>query len=137
VVLYVCSFINGDGMIADFNVRHCREIRGEGVPIDLEYLEGLGPEALPALLWLDKKLGNGPKTEAMFLPHRQAGQPALRLPGLPAYAAKEALNKTVWQLQQQLHDNLKNWRGWTLRRQRLAGLGTPKEGATPDNPLKR
>jgi hypothetical protein len=24
----------------------------------------------------------------MFLPHRQAGQPALRLPGLPAYAAK-------------------------------------------------
>jgi hypothetical protein len=25
---------------------------------------------------------------AMFLPHRQAGQPALRLAGLPAYAAK-------------------------------------------------
>ena len=24
----------------------------------------------------------------MFLPHRQAGQPALRLAGLPAYAAK-------------------------------------------------
>jgi len=24
----------------------------------------------------------------MFLPHRQAGKPAFRLPGLPAYAAK-------------------------------------------------
>jgi hypothetical protein len=30
VVLFVCTFLNMDGAIAAFNVRHCEEIRGKG-----------------------------------------------------------------------------------------------------------
>jgi hypothetical protein len=103
-VLYVCSFINFDGLIADFNVRHCKEVRGEGVPIDVEYLEGLGPEALPALIWLDRKLGECPQRQAIL--------------------------DAVLHLQQRLYQDMKNWRGWTQRRHMLAALRAASEQKT-------
>ncbi len=48
------SFINFDGLIARWNVRHCREVLGsaERARLELGYLHRLGPDALPALRWL-------------------------------------------------------------------------------------
>jgi hypothetical protein len=51
--LYACCFINFDRFIADYNVRHAKEVTGSGTNIDLAYIKELGPEALPALRWLE------------------------------------------------------------------------------------
>lgn len=96
VVLYVCAFANFDGFISRFNVTHCAEIGGEGPVIDLRYLEGLGPDTLPALLWLAERLGDSPKGTDVL--------------------------ETADRLTEDLHHDLRNWRGWTLRRRRLARL---------------
>ena len=47
--LYLCGLLNFDAVIADYNVTHSREASGKGVNIDVNYLYGLGPQALPAL----------------------------------------------------------------------------------------
>jgi hypothetical protein len=47
--LYVCSLVNFDAIIADYNVTHSKEAAGKGVNLDLNYLYTLGPQALPAL----------------------------------------------------------------------------------------
>jgi hypothetical protein len=47
--LYMCSLVNFDAMIADYNVSHSKEASGKGVNLDLNYLTTLGPQALPAL----------------------------------------------------------------------------------------
>jgi hypothetical protein len=92
-VLYVCCFVNFDRVIADYNVAHCRETGGGGVSIDVDYLRTLGPDALPALRRL-----------APLLP--------------PAERRRETLAH-VEALEQELRDDLSDWRGWTLRRARL------------------
>ena len=91
-VLCICAFINFDGLIADFNVRHCREVDGRGAPLDLAYLRELGPDALPALAWLDAQHAISP----------------LLLAG-----PRDALRT-------QLASELVDWRGWTYRRWREA-----------------
>ena len=91
-VLLACAFINFDGLIADFNVRHCREVTGEGVSIDLDYLHELGPEALPALAWLRDQ----PKTDRI------------------------SIDRTAGELRVELQHAVSDWRGWTYRRWREA-----------------
>jgi hypothetical protein len=51
--LYACCFVNFDRFIADYNVRHAKEVTGSGTNIDLAYIKELGPEALPALRWFE------------------------------------------------------------------------------------
>ena len=58
LVLYACSAANLGGIIADYNVRHCREMTGQGNPLDIGYLDEIGPASLPALLWFESQ---GPK----------------------------------------------------------------------------
>ena len=53
LVLYACSATDLGSIIADYNVRHCHEVTGHGNPLDVDYLEEIGPPALPALLWLE------------------------------------------------------------------------------------
>ena len=94
-VLFACCFINFDGLIADYNVRHCKEAGAAGsAPIDLAYLEHIGPEALPALAWLEQHL------DAQSPLHGRVAQIETRL-------------------RNTLHQNMANWRGWTLLRYRL------------------
>ena len=93
-VLYVCCFIDFDATIARSNVTRCREVGGPGGPIDIEYLRHLGPETLPALRWLADRA-----TE----------------PGVA-----DAARRTARTLSQELEEDLSDWRGWTLRRARLA-----------------
>jgi uncharacterized protein DUF4153 len=93
-VLYACCFVNFDRVIADYNVDHCREAGGGGIAIDLEYLRDLGPDALPALRRAAPLLGTPER-------RRAAG----------GYADE---------LRAGLLDDLRDWRGWTLRRWRIA-----------------
>lgn len=48
-VLYGCSLVNFDAVIANYNVAHSREASGQGVQVDINYLLTLGPQALPAI----------------------------------------------------------------------------------------
>ncbi len=95
-ILYACAFVNFDGIIADFNVRHCAEVGGQGVALDTGYLVALGPESLPALTWLQQHV-------------RPDAAVALNVPALRARLGGELTRQTS------------NWRGWTLRRQSLIG----------------
>ena len=93
-VLYACCFVNVPGLIADHNVRHCAEAGGAGPTIDVEYLRELGPAALPALASVIEKFPEG-------APRARAGWHAAKL----------------WD---ELREGLGDWRGWTLRRTRIA-----------------
>ncbi len=94
-VLFVCAFVNADGIISDYNSSSCREVRGVGPAIDLSYLDSLGEEALPALETLAELLSGIRKGErARVLADR---------------------------LQAELRQSLASWRGWTWRRQRILG----------------
>lgn len=99
IVLYACCFVNFDGIIADYNVRHCAEVGGRGAPIDLAYLESLGAEALPAIRWLEAQPVNEPLVRAEAI-----------LVGL--------------RLQDQLNASMSDWRGWTVRRASLLASTT-------------
>lgn len=48
-VLYACCFLNAASLIADYNIRHSREVDANGAVLDLAYLVSLGPQALPAI----------------------------------------------------------------------------------------
>lgn len=61
-VLYLCACAGSDAHIAWFNARHCAEIRGPGHPdLDVDYLRGLGLEALPALIWIERQAPGHPR----------------------------------------------------------------------------
>ncbi|EJN03864.1 DUF4173 domain-containing protein [Phyllobacterium sp. YR531] len=47
--LYLCCFVNFAALIADYNIRHSRDLGGEGVALDTYYLKQLGPAAVPAI----------------------------------------------------------------------------------------
>lgn len=98
VVLYGCCFVNFDGMIASFNVRHCREGGGPGSSLDIEYFRVLGTTALASLEEIRPKLG--------------------RETGLEWRAAQ------AQDVSNDLHAALaaeqSDWRAWTLRRARAA-----------------
>lgn len=117
VVLYACCFVNFDGLIADYNVRHCREViigatdvpddasNDDGAlpaPIDLAYLSRLGPEALLAVNWLAQQVEQGVVTDQ---------NQAIKL--------RSDLRRLQNRLTLVLFDRTDNWRGWTLRRAML------------------
>lgn len=90
-VLYACAFPDFRGFIAGWNVTHCREVTGTGAPLDLAYLEKLGPAALPALALLGDENGSLATTA---IPHRK-------------------------RLVASLEAKTENWRGWTWRRSQI------------------
>jgi hypothetical protein len=92
-VLYVMAFVNVNGAIADFNARHCREVSGEGVPLDVEYMRDLGVEALPALETVRGRVEE---------------------------KARPTVDAAIVDLRGALHAEIADWRGWTLRRARIA-----------------
>lgn len=99
-ILYVLAFVNLSGIIADYNVRHARDVGGRGQFLDMSYLAELGPAALPALDWFITRLRDAP----------QAG--------------------TAAQFRKELYAELalkqNDWRTWTWTGQRLlASLAPP------------
>lgn len=96
LTLYACCFVNFAAMIAKYNVDHCLEMTGQGIPLDAWYVRSLGPGAFPAL---DR-----------FFDHqeRTADAGAVReLKGLRA--SDEGLYRAVH----------RNWRAWSFRDGRL------------------
>ena len=94
IVLYPCCFINFDGMIANFNARHCEEANGGGSPLDIAYFETLGT---PALAALDRA------KEHVKVPSR-----------------REWAESVSQKLHAQLDADLRDWHSWTWRRHRTA-----------------
>jgi Domain of unknown function (DUF4173) len=111
LTLYVCSFVDFSGLIADFNVAHSREVSGTGQSIDVGYLCDLGPAAIPALDVLMTKLDRGYR-------RNQVDQCRQTLTGL--YAKRR-----------------QDWRAFTLRDHRLrlrldhGGSGSVEPAARP------
>lgn len=49
LALYACAFLDFSAIISRFNVEHSFELTGKGQPLDLRYLQDLGPASVPAL----------------------------------------------------------------------------------------
>jgi hypothetical protein len=85
IVLYLCCFVNFESKIAWHNGRHCREAGGDGYYLDWKYMKQLGPEAIPALKWLQTQ------------------------------GISQTKNDPLTTLEAQVSLQLQNWRGWTYR----------------------
>ncbi|MEM6258331.1 MAG: DUF4173 domain-containing protein [Planctomycetota bacterium] len=132
-VLWVCSFVPFDPLIAGYNVRNCKELGGKAGPIDIVYLEHLGPDALPAIELLIDKL---PAEYAQASPgstaygnYSRERAPRLRYASRqsspPRHATlDEHLRHIQADLTLTLEEQLEDWRGWTARRSWLEGYAT-------------
>jgi hypothetical protein len=90
-VLYAACFANIGGFIADYNVRHAREVTGRGAALDVGYLQrAAGVNAIPALKWFDENQTRSTK----------------------AFATRKILEK-------RLEKSEKDWRQWTFQTYRL------------------
>jgi hypothetical protein len=49
LTLYASCFVNIPLFIASYNIQHSREVSGEGISLDTNYLFDLGPQAIPAI----------------------------------------------------------------------------------------
>jgi hypothetical protein len=110
-VLLGCAWWPMDGFIARHNVHFCRESQGPGRPLDIAYLQHLGPEAIPALRAY-ARLSGGRSAEA---------------------------DRAADRLQEKLRGELLNPRAWTLRRGMLArtgALGGVSGAGTPPSPAQ-
>lgn len=106
LVLYAVAWTGIDAHVARFNVRHCEEVRGPGHPaIDAAYLQGLGIDAIPALLWIAGRLPD----------HERA----------PLWQG--ALDSGVYKLT----NALAHWQGWTPHRARLRDLVADRPDMPP------
>lgn len=54
ITLTLCCYLNFNGVIAWYNVLHCRQVQG-GPQLDSDYLLSLGAEALPAVRWFSEQ----------------------------------------------------------------------------------
>ncbi len=95
LTLYGCAFTNIEGVVSMYDVRHCREITGTGAPLDLGYIDSLGPQAIPALDWFEVRSVADAGAAAIFLQTGAVGQ------------ARQSLLKDVT-------NGSQNWRGWNL-----------------------
>ncbi|WP_432797716.1 DUF4153 domain-containing protein [Poriferisphaera sp. WC338] len=94
LVLLIASLFNFDTIIANYNVRHCQEITGSGVAIDVNYLASLGTDALPAMNWLYDHLPQDHPSQATLAKH-------------------------IRDLDIQITNQTSDWQGWSLRRAAL------------------
>lgn len=93
LTIYVCSFVNFASLVASYNVAH-----STGRALDLSYLTGLGPQAIPAL---DRYLAANEKSNLSYPPlHRELRAHRDHYAG--AHAAR-----------------MQSWRAWTFRGWRL------------------
>ena len=94
IALYASALLDLGFYIARFNVEHSRELTGQYLSIDLDYLRLLGPSAIPALDRLIPRLDQGGQSwaDAVAIRSELVGV-LLERPG--------------------------DWRGWTWRTQRL------------------
>ena len=95
VTLWGCSLVDFSAMIARFNIENSRELGGKGQPLDLYYLNDLGPTAIPAITW--------------YLDHAK-GRPEAEMRDVELLAGQMAAD---------FLKRSQDWRRWTFRDQRL------------------
>lgn len=102
-VLYIFCFIDVGGAVARFNVEH-DPLAGQGVyKVDLDYLEEIGPAALPALdRYLAAVKANWSRSTEQF--------------DVELMPARMLRSRLAWRLAERHRD----WRGYTARSYRLA-----------------
>ena len=131
-VLWVCSFVPFDPLIAGYNVQNCQEMGGQAGPIDLAYLEGLGPDALPAVVYLSNHLTADaatrpadldPDVEDALVESRSVWLERVDNPSADAdrepsgdQTLGDELVAIRSRLTDALNEQLEGWRGWTVRR---------------------
>lgn len=96
-VLLASMFVNFDGIIARFNVAHCRELSGnpDAAALDVEYLDALGYESLEPLHELYEA--------ERFEPAQQ-----------------RQIERVIQRMRTRVHHDVTNdWRAWTWRKQRV------------------
>lgn len=122
LLLYGCSFTNFAGVIARYNVQHSRELGGSGGPLDVEYIGGLGPAALPAL-----HIFVVSKHTVDVCQYQSGATDQLVCPD-------EAAHMLATQLQADLSASMADWRGWSFRKWRLMRYleRNPAVSASPD-----
>lgn len=98
-VLYVFCFIDVGGAIARFNVEYSREGTERGFALDLDYLEEIGPPALPAL---------------------EAYRKSAKDSGREGYLLFIWAGRLETRLVRRLADRQSDWRAYTFRNYRLA-----------------
>jgi hypothetical protein len=96
VTLYGCAFVNVPAVIAGYDVRHSAEYAGAGPKLDLNYLQSLGPQVIPALDLLERRIaGNAASNGCIFSQSGPAGQARNALAAAFIYDAGD-------------------WRGWSF-----------------------
>lgn len=118
--LYLCCFINFGSIIADYNVKHCREITGSGASLDVHYLRNeIGSAAIPALIWFEAHHAASSATQpapSTYLPATDGSYY-----DAPRYtSAVDRVSEFRRELQQQANTRIQNWRAWTFREYRIA-----------------
>ncbi len=96
VALYAWSLVDVRAVVANHNVDHSYEVMGTGVPLDRDYLCGLGPSALPAI--------------ERFVRHRD---------GRPDWRSERRLLSCAAKFRLTLAGNSQDWRAWSFRDYRL------------------
>jgi hypothetical protein len=102
--LYVCGLIDIPYLMAQYNVAHCCELTGKGTSLDVAYVIGLGPSAIPALDVYRRRI---PLSD----PQKYDRQ----------------------QLVDELSRDKDNWRSWTFRLSRLRSYVDHQSGAPGDS----
>ncbi|SDR60633.1 protein of unknown function [Rhizobiales bacterium GAS113] len=122
IALYICSLINFASVIASYNVAHCREVSGQGTPLDRAYLASLGPQAIPAIdEYLAQQRGKGDDvaTYRDMRDDEASGPSDLRVRRTEMADAEIA--------------SLQDWRAWTFRDARLSRyLRRSRDAIAPD-----
>ena len=111
VIVEHADYENFDRVIADYNVRHAREVTGEGAGLDLYYMRFLGPDAVPALRWF--------QSHATLSPSR-------------AQDAERMADKIAKEIETETQAN---WRAWTWRRQRMLDAAAEQAASLPQKLL--
>lgn len=97
--LYISSFMPVGRIIAEYNVRHSKEITGEGSALDLNYLRyAIGPDALPALQW--------------FVEYESECKPCRDYREIITEQSQQNMQST-------LKNSLRPWQSWNYRNARL------------------
>ena len=79
IVLAVVSVVDLGAVVAGWNVRHAREVRGRGVELDLGYLHTLGAPALVSLVELETTTDDVALRDRVFTTRRGEGGAGLGL----------------------------------------------------------
>lgn len=129
-VLYLCCFVPFDPVIAGYNVDRCKEMGGPAGPIDVAYLETLGPDALPAIDRLlaevsadrlDQPSAYRPEQVDVVGGRGSVSVSRGREPSGVSLGA--ALQSVRGEAADELGRRLSGWRGWTVRRAWLQAQG--------------